>query len=230
MGKEDVDIVCTRIGKNAPRSAVHRVKAQPPLRLHLCEVRKRRIAIGGEPLRQCQKEDLTLRRLLGHGDRDALPEIRPSVDGDTGIRAYGEHHRCCVMRVPVELLCRPAQELFCLKIIDLGRVHAAILKQLKLSSRIPLRLDRHIGGALQDGHIRRTVVAVVGERERIRMGGMQEECTEQCGQEGEEQRETLQSAHSPTSLARFLCIESYIFRLLSTKILVKKVLTCKIYM
>ena len=62
------------------------------------------------------------------------------------------------------------------------------------------------------------------------MGGMQEECAEQRGQEGEEQGETLQSAHYPTSLTQFLCIESYILRLLLTKILVKKVLICKIYM
>ena len=102
------------------------------------------------------------------------------------------------MRIPVQRLCGAASESLRLEIIDLDRIHAAILEQLEQIACVAARLKRHIGRPLQDVYIRRAVVAVVGKRERGRV---------RCGQPYRTQREQTegrvppQPTHRPTSLS-----------------------------
>ena len=132
-----------------------------------------------------KEKDLALRRTVGQNDRNPIRQICPARHGDRGILPHGEHDGRRKMRIPVQRLRGTALKMHRLKLIDLDRIHAAILKQIEQALRVPVRLKRHIGRPLQDVRIRRTVVAVVGERERGCRAGKHKEIQErgQCTDE-----------------------------------------------
>ena len=79
------------------------------------------------------------------------------------------------MWIPVQRFRRSALKALRLEIVDLDRIHAAILEQFETLVRTSQHLHRLHARAAQDIDIRRAIVAVIAEGERIRTRGGEKE-------------------------------------------------------
>ena len=79
------------------------------------------------------------------------------------------------MWIPVQRLRCSALKPLRLEIVDFDRIHAAILEQLETLVRTSQHLHRLHARAAQDVDIRRAIVAVIAEGERIRTRGGEKE-------------------------------------------------------
>ena len=103
------------------------------------------------------------------------------------------------MWIPVQRLRCSALKPLRLEIVDFDRIHAAILEQLETLVRTSQHLHRLHARAAQDVDIRRAIVAVIAEGERIRTRGGEKEA-DRGEQTERKQGQRSQSFHRRTSL------------------------------
>lgn len=82
MGKEHIHIVSVLAPQDVMRTPAYGGKAQPSALLHSPQVRESCISSVGEPLRECQKEDLSLGQGIGQDNRAILLQGCPAVYGE----------------------------------------------------------------------------------------------------------------------------------------------------